>query len=539
MCRTVEQRRLREFGMIQSIEELSAKFQLVSLGERSGLGERDVEIGQGRTAQHIAAHAVGSVGRVIHGIELREAGIGKASVKVITVLEWHVGKTIRIKDKVAGYCLGRDLATARDGVGTVGNLLNCPHLTGIKHPYGRNHCGARNYRIARTRRTGVERVGVIGQLGWNVEWESGSISKDGIETPALGEALRTRGPHAIKRQIPSPTQADAMADVAVAGSVEKTRAVGGYRIIALLETGSIIEIMPVSVGEGVIDRADARIFGLPGQARFEGVVVCIGYVLEFRERAVANDTYVVSAVAAAAIEQSIGTARHHGVDVFQRRQSTPSAAHIVGFQNHVGEKIALQAQVVLVDVGSAQVRIVQIDSSGGVDWQKGREIDVRGGRLRGKSTGHAQSDAVAVLVITVTCILEGLAHIGERRGHLAAITVGREVWGSIEESRRAHERGLAVELKIIFAFQDVIENADAAAQAGLAVSGWVPGKTEARCKIFLVGEVRSGRGTGIAGKHQSLRRVGKSSRLISRNHRKTAPLGVELGRVVFVAQPKG
>src|SRR5208282_1352970 len=309
VCSTVEQRRLREFGMIQSIEELSAKLQLVSLGERSGLGERDVEIGQGRTAQQIAGHAVSSVGRVIHGIDLREAGIGKASVKVFTVLEWHVGKTIRIEDKVAGDCLGRDLATARDGVGAVGNLLNCPHLPGVECSDGRNHRGARNYRIARARRTGVERVGVIGQLGWNVEWESGSIGKDGIETPALGEALRCRGPDSVERQIPSPTQADAMADVAVTGSIEKTRAVGGYRVIALLEPGGVVDVMAVGVGEGVVDRADARIFGLPCQACFEGVVVGIGYVLEFRERAVANDTHVVSAVAAAAIEQSIGTAR--------------------------------------------------------------------------------------------------------------------------------------------------------------------------------------------------------------------------------------
>src|ERR1022692_619377 len=197
----------------------------------------------------------------MHRIELRKTGIGRASVLIVgIVLEWHVGKTVRVKDKVAGYGLGCDLAVTRSGVGTIGNLVNRPHLAGIKRSYGRNHRGARKTRIASARRTRVERVGGIGQSvlpGWDVEGESSSIGEDGIETPPLGEALRPHGPRAIKRQIPSPTEADAMADVAVTGREEKTRAVRGHSGIALLETGGVIEVMAVGVGEGVIDRAQA------------------------------------------------------------------------------------------------------------------------------------------------------------------------------------------------------------------------------------------------------------------------------------------
>ena len=276
-----------ELGMIQSIEELGAKLHFEPLRDRGGFGQRDVEIGKSWTTQHIAAQSVGSVGRVMHRIKLREAGIGKASVlKVGIVLEWHVGKTIGVKDKVASDRVCADLANRACGVGAVGDLLNCANLAGIKRPYGRNHRGARKTRIARARRTRVEGVGEIGQLGWNVDGESGSIGKDGVETPAFGQALRPRGPRAIDRQIPSPTDADAMADVGVTRSVEKTRAIGGYSGIALLETGGIVEVMAVGIGEGVVNRAQVRVFGLPRQARFEGVVVRIGYCLLYTSRCV-------------------------------------------------------------------------------------------------------------------------------------------------------------------------------------------------------------------------------------------------------------
>ena len=92
-----------------------------------------------------------------------------------------------------------------------------------------------------------------------------------------------------------------MADVSVTGSVEKMRAIAGHRGIALLETGGVVEVMAVGVGQGVINRSQARVFGLPRQAGFEGIIVCLGYVLELREGGVADDIQVVCAVAAATI----------------------------------------------------------------------------------------------------------------------------------------------------------------------------------------------------------------------------------------------
>src|SRR5208282_2856005 len=104
----------------------------------------------------------------MHWIELREAGIRIAAVEVIIVLEGDVGKTIWVKDEMAGDGSCCDLANRAGGVGAVSNLVNRPSLPGIKRSDGRNHRGTREGRIARARRTGVQRIGKIGQLGWNV-----------------------------------------------------------------------------------------------------------------------------------------------------------------------------------------------------------------------------------------------------------------------------------------------------------------------------------------------------------------------------------
>lgn len=53
--------------------------------------------------------------------------------------------------------------------------------------------------------------------------------------------------------------------------------------------------------------------------------------------------------------------------------------HIICFQNCVGEKIVLQAQVVLVDVRRAEVRVIQINESGAVNRLYRPKIVVAGG----------------------------------------------------------------------------------------------------------------------------------------------------------------
>src|ERR1700675_3535178 len=104
--------------------------------------------------------------------------------------------------------------------------------------------------------------------------------------------------------------------------------------------------------------------------------------------------------------------------------------------------------------------------------------------------------------------------------------------------RKAHggdakEWRVPVELEIIFGLQDVVKNPKAAAQAGLAVSRWIPGETEARRPIVFVGKIHAMRCALVAGKHEPGGSVWKHGGLQSGNNQKGAPLGVILGAVVF------
>src|SRR6185369_16791346 len=64
----------------------------------------------------------------------------------------------------------------------------------------------------------------------------------------------------------------------------------------------------------------------------------------------------------------------------------------------------------------------------------------------------------------------------------------------------SEERSLSIELQIVFAFEYVVEHAEPAADAGLAVSKHVPGEADARRPIVLIGEIRALGRAGIAGK---------------------------------------
>src|SRR5437868_2192946 len=78
---------------------------------------------------------------------------------------------------------------------------------------------------------------------------------------------------------------------------------------------------------------------------------------------------------------------------------------------------------------------------------------------------------------------EGLRHIervGRRIGcHRAeALQIGKP-----EEWR------LTVELQIVFSFENVVEDSEAASDAHLSAGSWRPCKAETRCPIVLVGKV--------------------------------------------------
>src|ERR1700758_2630378 len=64
---------------------------------------------------------------------------------------------------------------------------------------------------------------------------------------------------------------------------------------------------------------------------------------------------------------------------------------------------------------------------------------------------------------------------------------------------------LSVELKIILPLQNVVENSKSTAKTGLAVSGDIPRKSNARSPVLLVWEIYTCRRAGISWIHQSRR----------------------------------
>src|ERR1700733_569994 len=107
-----------------------------------------------------------------------------------------------------------------------------------------------------------------------------------------------------------------------------------------------------------------------------------------------------------------------------------------------------------------------------------------------------------------------MAHVTQLRRDGATIrlvdTCGRQVIGRSEEQARvADEWGLAVELKVIFTLENIVENAETAADAGFAAAGRVPGESEAGREVFLVRKVGTLGDAGIAGKYQPQRSVYK------------------------------
>src|ERR1022692_1983623 len=94
------------------------------------------------------------------------------------------------------------------------------------------------------------------------------------------------------------------------------------------------------------------------------------------------------------------------------------------------------------------------------------------------------------------------------------------------ETRITHERGLTVEIKVVFPFQNVVEHAETAADARFSTPRRVPGKSEAGREVILDGKVRTLGNTAISRENHSQRRIHKPLRLLSGNYRKGAPLRV-------------
>src|SRR5580765_6209011 len=117
---------------------------------------------------------------------------------------------------------------------------------------------------------------------------------------------------------------------------------------------------------------------------------------------------------------------------------------------------------------------------------------------------------------------------GGNSGSLAGGRAREKQTGVAEEWR------WSVELKIVFAFQNVVEHSESTTKTGFAVSGDIPRESNARRPVLFVWEIYTCRRARISGIHQSRRCIRKHLRLQSRYDREGTSLGIFLWTVVFV-----
>ena len=158
----------------------------------------------------------------------------------------------------------------------------------------------------------------------------------------------------------------------------------------------------------------------------------------------------------------------------------------------------LDAQVVLVGAGRSQMRIHEKDAAAAVDGQETRvtEIKIRRRRVRGKRIGYARS--------------------AERVGQIVGGTSLSERWEIHADAGK--EWRLPVELQIVFALQNVVEQSKSAADAGLGIAARIPRETDARRPIRVVREISSPGRAGIAGEDHPGWSARKDGRLQARDN---------------------
>ena len=80
-----------------------------------------------------------------------------------------------------------------------------------------------------------------------------------------------------------------------------------------------------------------------------------------------------------------------------------------------------------------------------------------------------------------------------------------------EEEGIAEERRLTVELQVILALQDVVEDAGSPSNAHFPIALRIPGETEPGCEVGLIREIGAAGGSRISGEQDTGRRAGEHS----------------------------
>ena len=512
-----------ELSVVKHIEGIHPDLGTHALGNRGGLGQAHIKIYTSRPAEEVPPRRAVARPRNVRNrhkrsaVEVQISAIGLTSVGVVAT------------PRVPGI-QERNLAEPRREIG-VGQVA-----------------------VAGSRRSRI-RVCGPGKARIDAEWKPSPPAQDGVEAPSLHQTLGSRSPGAIEWQIPPSAESDPLLNVEVGGGVKHVGVVRRHLRIAVAEPGCVIEAVAISKSKSEVGVAQYPVLAvLFRQGSFQTVE--IGEADVFKLRFVAGEGTIGSGiellrticghgrgrVLVDVLVQHPGgvgavhRAQDEGVHVLQRGQSFRAAAHIVDLCDQVWRKFVLQTQIVLIGIRRVEMRVHEEQSA--LEPSKRKKIPSRRVERGGTVgwTGWKWVGSSNAPRLAVKGQRRVIGRVARRSTRTRWILAGRQT--RIADARFAVERWRAVELQVVFALQHIVENADAATEAGLAAASRAEGKADARPKICLVRKVGTPGSSRVSGKDEAERGIRKSCRLISGNNGKTSTLRVKLGRAVLIAKPE-
>src|SRR5208282_980986 len=178
--------RIGELRVVEYIEGLHTKFDVHALGDRGGFGQSHVEVDAPRPAEEVSLGCAVGIAWII---DIRDR-LERSGIEVIIAILFGVHDCNAVES-------GREI--------DIGEVA-----------------------VARSRGSWIGGAEGVEQLRIDAERKPSPPAEDGVEAPSFHQALWSRGPGLIKRQIPSPTESDPLRNVEVGGAAELARFVIGH-----------------------------------------------------------------------------------------------------------------------------------------------------------------------------------------------------------------------------------------------------------------------------------------------------------------------
>src|SRR5579864_519960 len=198
----------------------------------------------------------------------------------------------------------------------------------------------------------------------------------------MSQALRAIGPSIGKRQLPTAAKSKPLPEIEVGIAIKLTVIVVGGGGDSRVESRTTIQVMGPGVSQREEYIPELGNFGLPlRQARQQPVVIAIVEAGKSRDEPVR-----VRGQALTLIQDAVGRSQNHRILVDPGQQVVGRTSRVTQFSHETGAYLALDAEVVLIDVRSLQMYIDHVVAGPEARKESSSiEVNVRGRRyLRGK-----------------------------------------------------------------------------------------------------------------------------------------------------------